>query len=100
MNTFHRFPHGATRGPGLERPLSGYGRPAGRPGPPARLAPRSAAQSAVQSGAQSAAQLVAPSESPRPAGGATARRGLVHRLFVRRLAAPGPEVAEGWSLSS
>ena len=33
MNAIHRFPHGATRGPGMTRPLSGYGRPVGRPGP-------------------------------------------------------------------
>jgi hypothetical protein len=33
MNDIHRFPHGGTRGPGLSRPLSGYGRPVGRPGP-------------------------------------------------------------------
>jgi hypothetical protein len=33
MNVIHRFPHGGTRGPGPSRPLSGYGRPVGRPGP-------------------------------------------------------------------
>jgi hypothetical protein len=33
MNVIHRFPHGGTNRPGLARPLSGYGRPAGRPGP-------------------------------------------------------------------
>jgi hypothetical protein len=33
MNVIHRFPHGATRRPGPDRPSSGYGRPVGRPGP-------------------------------------------------------------------
>jgi hypothetical protein len=33
MSVKHRFPHGATRAPGPTRPLSGYGRPVGRPGP-------------------------------------------------------------------
>jgi hypothetical protein len=33
MNVIHRFPHGGTNRPGPSRPLSGYGRPAGRPGP-------------------------------------------------------------------
>ena len=33
MSVKHRFPHGATRSPGPARPLSGYGRPVGRPGP-------------------------------------------------------------------
>jgi len=48
MNVIHRFPHGGTNRPGLSRPLSGYGRPVGRPGPrgalrrvrPAPLDPR------------------------------------------------------------
>jgi hypothetical protein len=33
MNVIHRFPHGGTNRPGPSRPLSGYGRPVGRPGP-------------------------------------------------------------------
>jgi hypothetical protein len=33
MNVIHRYPHGGTNRPGPSRPLSGYGRPAGRPGP-------------------------------------------------------------------
>ncbi|HZP30829.1 MAG TPA: hypothetical protein VFC99_17910 [Acidimicrobiia bacterium] len=33
MNVIHRFPHGGSQRPGPARPLSGYGRPVGRPGP-------------------------------------------------------------------
>lgn len=35
-SVFRRPPRGGTHRPSLDRPLSGYGRPAGRPGPDAR----------------------------------------------------------------
>ena len=115
MNTLHRFPHGATRGPGLTRPLSGYGRPVGRPGPPARLVAGSAVQPSGQLDAQLAAELAAqpttdaaagltaspaaPVVAPAPTRWRASRR-LVHRLFMRRLVEPEPSLPEGWSLSS